>query len=257
MKKLILIITMVVSTLIMQGCEKGMDLQPQDYFDGQQLDIAKAIYDGDRPQLDKQLSSVNKEILNRPAKEEMTLLFWAINNAIYDKTTPERLKIITDLVKAGADPLQPQPNTPGSPAEFVMKADKGIWIQAMLEGGLSPNARDKVHNQPIIFNSIFAKNTETLEVMLEHGADINIRNSLGDTLLIDALDYHSYDHVILLLEKGADSDIRGNSGWTMGNQLQRLINRSQDGSEAKASLELIKDELIKRGGKWPPAPVSK
>ena len=29
----------------------------------------------------------------------MTLLFWAINNAIYDKTTPERLKIITDLVK--------------------------------------------------------------------------------------------------------------------------------------------------------------
>ena len=58
-------------------------------------------------------------------------------------------------------------------------------------------------------------------------------------------------------EKGADSDIRGNSGWTMGNQLQRLINRSQDGSEAKESLERIRDELIKRGGKWPPLPVSK
>ncbi|MDI6933334.1 ankyrin repeat domain-containing protein, partial [Serratia sp. Se-PFBMAAmG] len=74
MKKIILIITMVVSMLIIQGCKQGMDLQPQDYFDGQQLDIAKAIYDGDRPQLDKLLPSVNKEILNRPAKEEMTLL---------------------------------------------------------------------------------------------------------------------------------------------------------------------------------------
>lgn len=82
----------------------------------------------------------------------MTLLFWAINNAIYDKTTPERLKIITDLVKAGADPLQPQPNTPGSPAEFVMKADKGIWIQAMLEGGLSPNVRIR-----FIINLLFLK----------------------------------------------------------------------------------------------------
>ena len=256
MKKIILIITMVVSTLIMQGCKQGMDLQPQDYFEGKQLDIANIIYEGDRQKLDKVLPTVSKETLNRPAKAEMTMLFWVINNAIFDKNTPERHKIITDLVKAGADPLQPQPNTPGSPAEFVMKADKGIWIQAMLEGGLSPNARDKVHNQPIIFNSIFAKNTETLEVMLDYGADINIRNSLGDTLLIDALDYHSYDHVILLLEKGADSDIRGNSGWTMGNQLQRLINRSQDGSEAKASLERIRDELIKRGGKWPPAPVS-
>ncbi|MGP1123639.1 ankyrin repeat domain-containing protein [Serratia sp. CY47444] len=257
MKHIILIITVVLSICAMQGCEQGRDLQPQDYFEGKQLDIATIIYEGDRQKLDKVLSTVSKETLNRPAKAEMTLLFWTINNAIFDKNTPERLKIITDLVKAGAEPLQPQPNAPGSPAEFVMKADKGIWIQAMLEGGLSPNARDKVHNQPIIFNSIFAKNTETLEVMLEHGADINIKNSLGDTLLIDALDYHSYDHVILLLEKGADSDIRGNSGWTMGNQLQRLINRSPDGSEAKASLERIKDELIKRGGKWPPLPVSK
>lgn len=41
MKKLILIITMVVSTLIMQGCKQGMDLQPQDYFDGQQLTLPK------------------------------------------------------------------------------------------------------------------------------------------------------------------------------------------------------------------------
>ncbi|MBH3036323.1 ankyrin repeat domain-containing protein [Serratia sp. CY32780] len=256
MKHITLIITVVLSMFVMQGCKQGMDLQPQYYFEGTQLDIANIIYEGDRQKLDKILPTVSKETLNRPAKAEMTLLFWAINNAIFDKNTPERLKIITDLVKAGADPLQPRPEGRSSPAEFVMKADKGVWIKSMLDGGLSPNAKDKINNKPIIFKSILAKNTETLEVMLDYGADINIRNSLGDTLLIDALDYHSYDHVILLLEKGADSDIRGNSGWTMGNQLQRLINRSQDGSEAKESLERIRDELIKRGGKWPPAPVS-
>ncbi|HEJ8030662.1 TPA: ankyrin repeat domain-containing protein [Serratia marcescens] len=204
MEKIILIITMLVSMLIIQGGKQGMDLQPQDYFDGQQLDIAKAIYDGDRSQLDKLLSSVNKEILNRPAKEKMTLLFWAINNAIYDKTTPERLKIITDLVKAGADPLQPQPNTPGSPAEFVMKADKGIWIQAMLEGGLSPNARDKVHNQPIIFESFEAKNTETLKVLIDYKADVNIKGAMNRTPLINALYNSCPEHIEVLLAHGAN-----------------------------------------------------
>ncbi|BEN24879.1 TPA: hypothetical protein ACN6VW_003847 [Serratia marcescens] len=103
-----LIIIMLLSMLMMQGCEQGRDLQSQDYFEGKQLDIAKIIYEGDRQKLDKVLPTISKETLNRPAKAEMTLLFWAINNAIFDKNTPERLKIITDLVKAGADPLQPR-----------------------------------------------------------------------------------------------------------------------------------------------------
>ena len=47
--------------------------------------------------------------MNRPVKADMPLLFWSVPNAIYDKNTPERLKIITDLVKDGADPLQPRP----------------------------------------------------------------------------------------------------------------------------------------------------
>ena len=81
-----LIIIMLLSMLMMQGCEQGRDLQPQDYFEGKQLDIAKIIYEGDRQKLDKILPTVSKETLNRPAKAEMTLLFWAINNASLTRT---------------------------------------------------------------------------------------------------------------------------------------------------------------------------
>ncbi|MGA3686792.1 ankyrin repeat domain-containing protein [Serratia bockelmannii] len=204
MKKLILIITMVVSTLIMQGCEKGMDLQPQDYFEGTQLDIANIIYEGDRQKLDKVLPTVSKETLNRPAKVEMTLLFWAINNAIFDKNTPERLKIITDLVKAGADPLQPRPEGRSSPAEYVMKADKGVWIQAMLEGGLSPNARDEINNQPIIFKSFQAVNTETLSALIDYKVDVNIKGAMNRTPLINALYNSCPEHIEVLLAHGAN-----------------------------------------------------
>lgn len=255
MKKWTAWLIMLFFVLIIQGCKKEMNLEPQDYFEGTQLAIARDIYDGNLPALEKKLAGVDKSILNQKAKAEMTLLFWALSNSIGDKATPERLQIVTALVKAGADPLLPQGNMDGSPAEFVMKGERSVWLKAMLDGGLSPNARDETHNEPIIFQSVFAKNTETLEVMLDYGADINIKNSLGDTLLIDALDYHSYEHVIFLLNHGADSSIRGNSGWTMANQLQRLLNRSKTGSSEHDSLEEIKVCLIKNGGAWPPESV--
>jgi ankyrin repeat protein len=91
--------------------------------------------------------------------------------------------------------------------KFVLMADSGVWIKALLDGGLSPNAKDKTFDKPIVFQSIKAKNTETLKVMLDYGADINTVNSLGSTLLFEALNYHAYDHVFLLLERGADPEI--------------------------------------------------
>ncbi|ROW49377.1 Accessory protein, partial [Cronobacter malonaticus] len=116
-----------------------------------------------------------------------------------------------------------------SPAEYVLKADSGDWIKAMLDGGLSPDAKDKTFHEPIIFQAIKAKNTDTLKTMLDAGANINITDSLGNTLLIDALDYGKHDHVLLLLDRGADPEIKADNGWTMGNQLQRLLNGAKEG----------------------------
>ena len=257
MKIIILATIVFISVICMQGCKKNMDYEPNDFFEGRQLEIAKAIYEGDEADLRKKLPLISKEELNKPAKAEMTLLFWAMTATLGDNATPERLHIISDLVRAGADPLQPQPNGPGSPAELAMKSDKGVWIKAMLEGGLSPNARDKRHNEAIIFKSIWAKNTDSLKVLLDYGADINIRDSLENTVLISALDAHSYDHVILLLQSGADSSIRGSSGWSMGNQLQRYFDRGIRDNEERKKLEEIKSLLIQHGGQWPPSPVKK
>ncbi|ELY2768212.1 ankyrin repeat domain-containing protein [Cronobacter malonaticus] len=237
---------------MIQGCKKDMDLNPQDYFSGQQLTLAKAIEAGDVSEVEKLAPETD---LNKPGQQEMTLLFWALGNALNDKKTPDQLKIITVLVKAGADPLQPRPQGQSSPAEFVLNADSGDWIKAMLDGGLSPDAKDKTSHEPIIFETIKAKNTDTLEAMLDAGANINITDSLGNTLLIDALDYHAYDHVLLLLEKGADPEIHGKFGWTMGNQLERFLKRAKAGSDEYQKLTEIKEKLIEHGGKWPPAPV--
>lgn len=252
MKKLYTIFLALLCLFMIQGCKQNMDLNPQDYFSGQQLSLAEAIQRGDIDEVKKLASQTE---LNKPGKQDMTLLFWALGNSINENKTPKHLKIITLLVKSGADPLQPRPQGKNSPAEFVLNADSADWINALLDGGLSPNAKDKTFHEPIIFETIKAKNTDTLDAMLKRGADINITDSLNSSLLFEALNYHAYDHVIMLLKRGANPEIRAKNGWAMGNQLQRYLNRTEEGSEEYKKLTEIKETLIQHGGKWPPAPV--
>ncbi|HAS1026796.1 ankyrin repeat domain-containing protein [Enterobacter cloacae] len=252
MNKLFVSFFVILFSLLIQGCKQDMDLNPQDYFSGQQLVLAEDIQRGDIDGVEKLAPQTD---LNKPGKQDMTLLFWALGNSINDNKTPSRLKIVTLLVKSGADPLQPRPQGKSSPAEFVLNADSADWINALLDGGLSPDAKDKTFHEPIIFETIKAKNTDTLEALLDRGANINITDSLNSTLLFEALNYHAYDHVMLLLKRGADTEIRAKNGWAMGNQLQRYLERAKEGSDEYKKLNEIKELLIQHGGKWPPAPV--
>ncbi|MBD8451406.1 ankyrin repeat domain-containing protein [Serratia rubidaea] len=249
MRRVIMAMALMFSVFMVQGCKKSMEYEPKDFFDGSQLEIAQLIYDGDEAKLKQKLPSVSKEELNRPAKAEMTLLFWSVLNSIYDKTAQERLRIITDLVKAGADPLQPRSKGGSSPAEFVLKGDKGIWIKAMLDGGLSPNAKDKVFNEPIVFQSIKAKNTKTLEVMLDYGSDINIRDSLQQTLLMDAFFSSAFEHMTLLLNQGADPNPVNINNLSLLTAVNRQIDDSKDGSEYNEKCKEILELMIANGAK--------
>lgn len=243
MNKLIMALPLVLTMFMMQGCKKNMEYEPRDFFDGSQLEIAQLIYDGDEAKLKQKLSSMNSKELNHPAKEEMTLLFWSVLNSSNDNTTPERLKIITDLVEAGADPLQPRTEGGSSPAEFVLQGDKGVWIKAMLDGGLSPNARDKTFNKPIIFETLKAKNTETLKVMLEYGADVNTKGSMNRTLLIAALYTSKIDHIQLLLEKGADPKLKDSFDEDFVFLINKEISQRDNSNEYVKSLIKIRDGL--------------
>lgn len=243
MNKLIMVLSLVLTMLLMQGCKKKMEYEPQDFFDGSQLEIAQLIYDGNEAKLKEKLSSFNIEELNHPAKEEMTLLFWSVLNSSYDNATPERLTIITDLVKAGADPLQPRTEGGSSPAEFVLQGDKGVWIKAMLDGGLPPDARDKKFNKPIIFETLKAKNIETLKVMLEYGADVNARGPMDRTLLINALYTSKIEHIEFLLEKGADPQLSDSFNENFVYLINKEISQKDSNNEYVKRLMKIRDKL--------------
>jgi len=239
-----MIVALMLSTLMLSGCKKNMEYKPQDFFEGAQLEIAQLIFDGNEPSLKQKIAIAGKEELNRPAKAKMTLLFWSVLSASYDNTTPERLQIITDLVRAGADPLQPKGKGESSPAEFVLKGDKGDWIKAMLDGGLSPNARDKTFDEPIIFESLKAKNINTLNTLFKYGADLNTKDSLGRNLLIYALYAAKIKHIEFLLENGADPLLVDSYGENFKSELNKMINRHDKNNEYIKSLINIRDKFI-------------
>lgn len=249
MKKMIMALTLILTAFMVQGCKKDMPYKPQDFFEGSQLEIAQLIYDGNEPLLKQKIATAGRKELNRPAKAEMTLLFWSVLNSIYDNTSSERLQIITDLVRIGADPLQPRTKGGSSPAEFVLKGDKGIWIKAMLDGGLSPDARDKVFNEPIIFETVWAKNTETLKVMLSYGADINIRDSLNQTLVMDAFFSSSFEHMELLLNKGANPNPVDINNLSLLTAVKRQIKDTEEGSEYNNNCKKILSLMLMKGAK--------
>jgi len=249
MKRVLMTLALILTTFMVQGCKKDMDYKPQDFFEGKQLEIAQLIYDGNEAGLKQKLSTVSKEDLNRPAKAEMTLLFWAVLNSTHDRDSDKRLQVITDLVKSGADPLQPRTEGGSSPAEFVLQGESGIWIKAMLDGGLSPNARDIVFNKPIIFKTIWAKNTETLKVMLEYGADINIKDRLKQTVLVAAFYSSSFEHVKLLLNSGAEPNPVDINNFSLLNVVKRKIKDTKEGSDYNNKCKEILALMLEKGAK--------
>ncbi len=207
------------------GCkEKGMDLPPEGYFTGQQLVLAKAIRDGNIGNIKRLAKETD---LNSPGEHDMTLLFYALATSTHDNATPERLQIATELVKAGADPLQPRPNGGASPAEWMAKLDNGIWLKALLDGGLSPNARGKLDDLPIIFQTIKSSNTETMATLIKYGADINIQDRLKRTPLVECAYLGRIDHMNLLLKHGANPFIEDRFGENFVDLLDDKIKKTE------------------------------
>ncbi|WP_255427306.1 ankyrin repeat domain-containing protein [Serratia sp. JUb9] len=221
-------------------------IEPEDYFTGQQLILAKAIEAGDLERV-KQLAPETD--LNTPGEQKLTPLFFAINEAMYNDNPGDRLEIITVLVSAGADPL---PQRGNKPALWMAKADKDIWLKAMLDGGLSPDARVKSTDYPMIYETIYAKTTDTLALLVVRGADIDTRDSLGQTPLMAAFFSNSFEHANYLLDHGADPNPVTKKGWVFASLVQKRLNKSQPDTEYHQNCLQLRDKMIARGVKWPP-----
>lgn len=239
-KKIVSVMLFSFLCILLSACNDMKKIEPEKHFAGPQLALAKAIEAADRESV-LRLSKITD--LNTPGNEQLTLLFFALNEAMYNGNPQTRLDIITDLVRAGADPQQAQPNMPGTPAQMMAMGDKDIWLKALLDGGLDPNSRDKLLNVPLIFSALSAKNTATLELLIERGADINARDSLGETPLVDAFFRTDFDKVYFMLEHGANPNPVNKQGRSFGEMLDRKLQQIKQGTEYYDNVMKLKDKI--------------
>jgi len=110
--------------------------------------------------------------------------------------------------------------TPLALAEFA--ADHNKMIQLLIAHGADVNLRGVTGTTPL-FWAVMRGQKDDVKYLLDHGADPNLTNAFGDTPLICAVQLAYLSLVPPLVEKGADVNVRNQStmtalGYAMSNQ---------------------------------------
>ncbi len=111
-------------------------------------------------------------------------------------------------------------------SEAVFTGDLAAVKQGLTDGA-DPNAQDPQSGSTMLATAALMGHTEIVAVLLEHGADINVKSRDGSTALHAAAFLGRAETAKLLLEKGADTTLRNNMGGTAieGAKLNWLITK--------------------------------
>lgn len=111
-----------------------------------------------------------------------------------------------------------QADTPGSRGETLLveaiRAGQADSVEALLEGGADPN-RANARGETAVHAAAFSDNPEMLRLVLAHGGNPDARNAkTGETALMKALLSPNKTQYAALLDAGADPDLADANGGT-------------------------------------------
>ncbi|WP_310357879.1 ankyrin repeat domain-containing protein [Paraburkholderia strydomiana] len=224
---------------------------PEDFFSGVELELARAIRDGDLARTRELIPKVDLSLVGR---KEMTMLAFAVQETVPVKTDAGnvRYQIVSELVRHGAKPEQPFGQTRGNVACIAARADSPALLKALLAGGMSPDLRYD-GDTPLLFAVAEDNLLAQLRVLVENNANVNLKDSLGNTAIFGATQIRQWDSVDYLLSHKADPTVVNDGGVTYAKVLKIELDSTPKGSPQLERIEAIRKKLISAGGKWPTA----
>lgn len=238
--------------LLIAGCQpsEGVSMSrsytASEFFTGPQLEMAEAI---ERNDMDTLRQGHEEGIdLHARGDKQINLMWFAL--------LKENSNAIRTLVELGIRPNESPVEGGGTPLGQAIRKEDTRYLEAMLDGGLSPN--DDTDNEgndkdyPLIFSTITSGTLEHVKLLVDRGADIHyrLREGTGSSPFDSSTTSTKPEIAIYLLEQGAEPNIRLKTGVTTA---WRVHNRIQgtSGNEREGYLQL-REMMIERGVEFPP-----
>lgn len=242
-------------TLFMSGCSTDAMKSPEESFSARQRAelvaymslntlfpdrrvraLAKAAGEGD---VEKVAEIVDQGIdPNSQGTKDATPLFWAMRN--------DSIVGFKKLLELGADPNVIFQDG-GSVLHWAAQLENSEFLRLALQHGGNPNLSAGERRQAPIFKAISSSDTSAVTVLLDHGADPNVKDARGNTPAMIAAGVGRFDTVYTLLNRGADYSLRNDKGYNLLDRISSKRSVFVPGSAEEESLERIIGWLSERG----------
>ncbi|MGI4886643.1 MAG: ankyrin repeat domain-containing protein [Janthinobacterium lividum] len=214
------------------------------YFAGTPLlPLAQLIENDDPALLARRLDEAAPALRRAVGHEGMTLVLYAMMN--------RRKACLTALLTHGADPNQ---NTQlgknklqVQPVAVAAGGEDPELLIILLDHKGDPNSR--YDDEPALFSAIQGDHYDHVRLLLDRGADINATDKDGDTAMQRMAYTADFEQVAYLIRRGADVHKPDNQGATLAFSVQtRYVSPTLPAYKWQ---QTVKQMLIDRGVKFP------
>jgi ankyrin repeat protein len=235
-----------ILVLSLLGCSMS-DYRPEKFFEGQQLEAARAIDANDMTRLRNAARGLE---IDKPGRENITLLWFAM--------LKKRFDAIRTLIELGSNPDKQVVQGLGTPINSALN-DKNLWFLASILDGGFPVDFATQEGSTLLYKAagVYGASLDHVKLLVERGANLNAKDSLGDTPLSAALDTQQPDRAKYLLQQGASIEVYSLAGATPAWTVHRILGRLSKDSPLRPGFEEVRDLMIAKGAVFPPDPPDK
>jgi len=228
MRNLLYIVLLMFFASCTSGGRYKYRFQPEDFFSGDLLPLAKAIYDDDAKTVGDYILNKGVDVNTVDKKEGYTLLLYAVSTG--------SKSVIKLLLEQGADPnLVSETKVyesrksdiysifnryPLSDATYEYDL---FYAKILLQYGADPNLGNPL--QVAIINAPEKSVFKMFDLLLEQGSNINAIDKDNDTPLFLSIFISRTDYANYFLDHGANVNIICRDGETAAYRLQKYIDR--------------------------------